>query len=228
MDPQTEAVVAAQLGRAPRGLRAVAHTCPCGLPDVVETAPRLPDGTPFPTLYYLSCPRAAAAVSRLEAAGTMRAMTARLARDEDLRRSYEAAHQDYLARRDKAAREAGLELLPPGTQSAGGMPARVKCLHALLAHELAVPGVNPLGREAAGTAGAWWADGPCVVRLPDSAGPGGPPAGPIGTGPAARGPGAPGAAHASREVLPPGEPSALDEPCALDEVPVPDDTEDGR
>ena len=104
MDPQTEAVVAAQLGRAPRGLRAVAHTCPCGLPDVVETAPRLPDGTPFPTLYYLSCPRAAAAVSRLEAAGTMRAMTARLARDEDLRQSYEAAHQDYLARRDKAAR----------------------------------------------------------------------------------------------------------------------------
>ena len=55
------AVVAAQLGRPPAGTRAVAHRCPCGLPDVVETAPRLPDGTPFPTLYYLTCPRAVAA-----------------------------------------------------------------------------------------------------------------------------------------------------------------------
>jgi hypothetical protein len=215
MDPQTEAVVAVQLGRAPRGLRAVAHTCPCGLPDVVETAPRLPDGTPFPTLYYLSCPRAAAAVSKLEAAGTMRAMAARLARDADLRQSYEAAHEDYLARREKAAREAGLEPLPPGTQSAGGMPARVKCLHALLAHELAVPGVNPLGREAAGTAGAWWAEGPCVTPLPDAAGPAGSPAGSIGSRPAARGPGLPGSAPAPGETLFPSE------------EPVPDDTEDG-
>jgi uncharacterized protein len=85
-------VVALQLGRPPRGLRQVAHRCPCGLPDVVETAPRLADGT----------------------------------------------------------------------QSAGGMPGRVKCLHALAAHELAVPGANPLGREAITAAGPWWAPGPCV------------------------------------------------------------------
>ncbi len=162
MAPATEAVVAAQLGRPPRGLRAVAHTCPCGRPDVVETAPRLPDGTPFPTLYYLTCPRAAAAVSRLEAGGLMKDMSARLAGEKDLRLAYAQAHQDYLARRDQAARDAGLEPLPPGTQSVGGMPARVKCLHALVAHELAVPGANPFGREAAAAAGQWWADGPCV------------------------------------------------------------------
>ena len=62
-------VVAEQLGRPPRGLRGVAHRCPCGLPDVVETAPRLDDGTPFPTLFYLTCPRAPRRVSRLESAG---------------------------------------------------------------------------------------------------------------------------------------------------------------
>src|ERR1700758_5036171 len=77
--PQDAAVIAAQLGRPPRGLLAVAHRCPCGLPDVAETTPRLPDGSPFPTLYYLTCPRACAAVSRLEALGLMREMTARLA-----------------------------------------------------------------------------------------------------------------------------------------------------
>jgi hypothetical protein len=158
-----QAVIAAQLGRAPRGLLGVAHRCPCGLPDVAETAPRLPDGSPFPTLYYLTCPRAAAAVSKLEAAGLMRDMTARLA-DDGLRRRYEAAHRDYLARRNVAARRAGVEPLPPGTQSAGGMPERVKCLHALVAHELAAGEVNPFGREVLDTVGAWWLTGPCLPR----------------------------------------------------------------
>jgi hypothetical protein len=157
------AVVAAQLGREPRGLRAVAHRCLCGLPDVVETAPRLPDGSPFPTLYYLTCPRAVAAMSTLEAAGIMREMTAQLA-DGAVRAEYERAHRDYIARRDRARAEAGVRPLPPGTRtrSAGGMPDRVKCLHALAAHELAVPGANPFGREALAAAGQWWSDGPCV------------------------------------------------------------------
>jgi uncharacterized protein len=155
------AAIAAQLGREPRGLRAVAHRCRCGLPDVVETAPRLPDGTPFPTLYYLTCPRATAAISGLEASGLMREMTSRLA-DPDARAAYERAHKDYLARRDAAADDAGLDRLPPGTQSAGGMPERVKCLHALVAHELAVPGASLFGHEALTAAGEWWSRGPCV------------------------------------------------------------------
>jgi uncharacterized protein len=156
------AAVRRQLGRPPRGVAAIAHRCPCGLPDVVETAPRLPDGTPFPTLYYLTCPRAAAAASRLEAAGVMRAMTDRLAADPQLRQDYLAAHEDYLGRRDGAAAAAALEPLPATSVSAGGMPERVKCLHALVAHELAAPGSNPFGREALHAMGDWWASGPCV------------------------------------------------------------------
>ena len=155
-------MVAAQLGRQPRGLRAIASRCPCGLPAVIETAPRLDEGTPFPTLYYLTCPKAVAAVSRLEAGGVMRQMTWRLAVDPGLREGYAAAHRDYLARRERAARAAGVPELPPGTQSAGGMPDRVKCLHALVAHELAVPGANPFGREALAAIGSWWADGRCL------------------------------------------------------------------
>lgn len=170
-DGEVAAVVAAQLGRPPRGLWSVAHTCPCGLPDVVATTPRLPGGTPFPTLYYLTCPRAVAAVSRLEATGVMRAMTRRLD-DRATRAAYRAAHLDYLARREEASRAAGTPPLPPGTPSAGGMPDRVKCLHALVAHELAVPNANQFGREAAQAAGPWWRSGPCVpANLVPSAGP---------------------------------------------------------
>jgi hypothetical protein len=165
-DQADAAAVAAQLGRRPRGLLSVPHRCPCGLPDVVETAPRLPEGTPFPTLYYLTCPRAVAAISGLEAAGLMREMTRRLARDPGLKHQLAAAHEDYLARREEAAHRAGVPPLPPGTQSAGGMPDRVKCLHVLVGHSLAAgPGVNPLGDEALAMLPQWWSKGPCVRPL---------------------------------------------------------------
>jgi hypothetical protein len=127
------------------------------LPDVVETNPRLEDGTPFPTLYYLTCPRAASFVGRVEASGLMREMTSRLAADADLAAAYRGAHESYLARRA----ELGDPL--PKRVSAGGMPDRVKCLHALVAHSLAAgPGVNPLGDEVLGRLPDWGADGPCV------------------------------------------------------------------
>ncbi|AUG79389.1 hypothetical protein CFP65_4659 [Kitasatospora sp. MMS16-BH015] len=153
---QDVAAIAAQLGRVPRGLRGVAHRCPCGNPDVVETAPRLPDGTPFPTLYYLTCPKAASLIGTLEADGVMKEQTARLAEDPELAAAYQKAHEDYIARRD------AIEVLE-GFPSAGGMPDRVKCLHVLVGHSLAAgEGVNPLGDEAIGMLEDWWAKGPCV------------------------------------------------------------------
>ncbi|MGZ4591132.1 MAG: DUF501 domain-containing protein [Actinomycetes bacterium] len=158
MEPTDVAAIEAQLGRPPRGLRAVAHRCPCGAPDVVETAPRLPDGTPFPTLYYLTCPRAAGAIGTLEASGLMREMTERLAADPDLRARYVAAHEAYVAARDSIEHVEQIDGI-----SAGGMPDRVKCLHVLVAHSLAAgPGANPLGDEALAALPDWWASGPCV------------------------------------------------------------------
>jgi len=156
IDADDLAAVAAQLHRTPRATTAVAHRCSCGLPDVVQTHPRLDDGAPFPTLYYLTCPRAASAVGRLEASGLMRDMTERLHRDPGLATRYQAAHDDYLARRD--------ELEPLGTTvTAGGMPTRVKCLHVLVAHSLAAgPGVNPLGDEALELLDDWGKGGKCV------------------------------------------------------------------
>jgi len=158
LDPEDLAAVAAQLGRPPRAVRAVAHRCPCGRPDVVETNPRLPDGTPFPTLYYLTCPRAAAAVGTLESSGLMREMTARLAEDPELAAAYQRAHRAYLARRAELG-----DVPEIAGVSAGGMPDRVKCLHVLVAHALATgPGVNPLGDEALTALPDWWATGPCA------------------------------------------------------------------
>jgi uncharacterized protein len=148
--------IAQQLGREPRGMLAVAARCPSGHPNVVQTAPRLPDGTPFPTMFYLTCPRLASKIGTLEASGLMKEMTDRLASDADLAARYQRAHDSYLAERDA--------IEPLGTQvTAGGMPDRVKCLHVHVGHALAKgPGVNPFGDEALELLGDWWTGSDCA------------------------------------------------------------------
>ncbi|WP_051681997.1 DUF501 domain-containing protein [Cellulomonas sp. HZM] len=134
-------VLAEQLGRVPRGVVGVAARCVCGRPLVVRTAPRLDDGTPFPTTYYLTCPPAVAAVSTLEASGLMKELTARLAEDDELAAGYQRAHEAYLADREELGHVEEIAGI-----SAGGMPTRVKCLHVVVGHSLAAgPGVNPVG-----------------------------------------------------------------------------------
>jgi uncharacterized protein len=135
------AEVSRQLGRPARDILEIASRCVCGRPLVVKTNPRLADGTPFPTLYYLTQPAVTAAVSTLEASGLMAQLQQRLGEEEDLKANYQLAHESYLQER-----EAILEVAEIKNFSAGGMPDRVKCLHALVGHSLAKgPGVNLIG-----------------------------------------------------------------------------------
>ncbi len=150
-------VLAEQLQRKPRGVVGIAARCVCGRPLVVRTAPRLPDGTPFPTTYYLTHPGAVAAASSLEANGVMKELTARLQEDEELAAGYRAAHESYLADREELGHVDEIDGI-----SAGGMPTRVKCLHVLMGHALARPGVNPLGEEALRLASPMWTRDRCT------------------------------------------------------------------
>jgi len=161
-DPVTDediAVVSEQLGRPARNVVGIAARCVCGRPTVVSTAPRLDDGTPFPTFYYLTHPAATAAMSALEATQVMAEYNDILAEDDDVATAYRAAHEQYLADRESIAvveEIAGI--------SAGGMPSRVKCLHALAAHALAAgPGVNPIGDLA--LARGDWSPAVCECRI---------------------------------------------------------------
>jgi len=147
-----------QLGRTPRDVHAIAYRCPCGKPAVVETPPRLEDGTPFPTCYYATCPRLTAVTSTLETTGLMGEMNDRLETDAELAGAYHAAHDDYIASRSAL----GIDVPEVNDVSAGGMPNRVKCLHSLVAHSLAAgPDVNPLGDEALAKLPEWWKNNPC-------------------------------------------------------------------
>jgi len=163
--PVTEAdlaVLREQLGRPARGVVGIAARCVCGNPTVVATLPRLPDGTPFPTFYYLTHPAATAAMSTLEAEHAMPGLAEELA-DEEVAAAYLAAHEAYL--RDRA--QFG-EVDEIAGISAGGMPTRVKCLHALAGHALAAgPGVNPIGDRA--LAMSTWSPARCVCTEPGAA-----------------------------------------------------------
>lgn len=133
--------VSEQLGRQARGVVGIAARDSAGDPAVVATAPRLEDGTPFPTFYYLTHPEAVKAASRLEAEGKMVEYNQLLFEDETVQEMYRAAHEAYISDRDQVA-----EVPEVHGVSAGGMPTRVKCLHALIGHSLAAgPGVNPIG-----------------------------------------------------------------------------------
>lgn len=156
-------VLSSQLGRPVRGVVGIAARCVCGNPTVVSTQPRLDDGTPFPTFYYLSHPAATASMSRLEASGIMAEYSELLASDDEVRAAYNRAHEAYLADRSQFG-----EVEEIAGISAGGMPTRVKCLHALAGHALAAgPGVNPIGDRALAIAD--WSAEVCVCDEPGRA-----------------------------------------------------------
>ncbi|MFM8515330.1 MAG: DUF501 domain-containing protein [Actinomycetota bacterium] len=152
------AAVAAQLGREPRAIDSIAFRCPCGAPAVVRTEPRLPDGTPFPTTYYVTCPRLTSLIGALEATGVMRELEERLREDSAMRDQYQRAHERYLADRAELGEVPEIEGV-----SAGGMPTRVKCLHVHAGQALACGiVVNPVGDEVLTRIGSWWTQGSCV------------------------------------------------------------------
>ncbi|MGF3056694.1 DUF501 domain-containing protein [Microbacterium sp. YY-01] len=157
------AVISAQLGRPARGVVGIAARCTCGNPTVVATQPRLEDGTPFPTFYYLTHPVATAAMSTLEANQLMPELAELLLDDPQIAEKYQSAHEAYLADRAHYGTVEEIEGI-----SAGGMPTRVKCLHALAGHALAAgPGVNPLGDETLRRSS--WSPDECRCESPGAA-----------------------------------------------------------
>ena len=155
VDERERAVLSAQLGREARGAPAVVHRCVYGLPTVARVQPRLEDGTPFPTVFWLTCPVLRSRVGRLEADHAMVGLNERLEDDPDLAQGHAAASERYVAFRD----ELGGPL--PGDPSAGGMPKHIKCLHVHAAHHLAT-GDNAIGEWTVDHATPAPCAGPCV------------------------------------------------------------------
>lgn len=161
------AVVARQLGRPPRAFGRVAVRCPFGLPAVTEQTPYDPEGEPFPTTYYLTCPHLVAAVARLEAAGGVDRWSGAVRDDEALVASLERATDEQRRIRHELAGDergtdggASLELGIGGSRT----PAHLKCLHAHVAYALARPGYELGEHILAEVADPWPTDRCCSVK----------------------------------------------------------------
>lgn len=149
-------VVEVQIGRPSRAVCEVVSRCHLGLPVVIKVPPLLDDGTPFPTLYWLTCPLATARVGRLEGAGGVKRMETKAESDPGFDAALRAAHGSYAAERDALVPE-GSDPVPTG--GVGGTSLGVKCLHAHYAHTLA-GGKNPVGELVA----SWIGPLDCRVR----------------------------------------------------------------
>ena len=167
-DPSSEdlKVIERQLGRPPRNVLKIAHRCECGAPAVITTAPRLSDGTPFPTYFYATCPKLTGALSTLESAGLMTQFNQELSTDFNLREHLKTAHDRYLQARDLAMKNLAETYDDENHElkniSAGGMPDRIKCLHAIAAQSFAQGvGVNKLGDRTIAALPKWWCEAPC-------------------------------------------------------------------
>lgn len=162
---EDRATVARQLGRQPRAFLRVVARCPFGLPAVTQQAPYDPDGEPFPTTYYLTCPHLVASVSRLEAAGGVERWSERVAVDARLARSLErATSRQRTLRRELAG---GREGRDGGTSLGLGIggsrnPAQLKCLHAHAAFALAEPGYE-LGERILAELEPFWPERCCSL-----------------------------------------------------------------
>lgn len=153
--PRERAVVSAQLGRPARGDNAVVHRCVFGLPTVVRVAPRLDDGTPFPTTFWLTCPVLRSRIGTIESSGRMAGVNRRLDEDPDFAAELAASTRRFVAFRDR------LGGALPGGPGVDGRPEHVKCLHAHAAHHLAT-GDNPVGADTIDEATPVPCPGPCV------------------------------------------------------------------
>lgn len=147
-----EAIVARQIGRAPRAFRRVAVRCPFGRPAVTEQAPFDADGRPFPTQFYVTCPQLVAAISRLEAAGGVERWSRAAREDPELARSLERAQEEQRALRPE---------LPAGIGGAT-RDGSLKCLHAHAAFALARPGYELGDRVLAELPALWPSDRCCT------------------------------------------------------------------
>lgn len=165
-DSDDRTVIEVQIERPLRASSEVVARCHLGLPVVVRVPPHLDDGTPFPTLYWLTCPLAVARIGRLEGVGGVKRMESRAAVDPEFSSGLEAAHAAYSAERDRLIVR---DDAPAPRGGVGGARTGVKCLHAHYAHTRA-GGDNPVGEAVAVWIEPLDCDVPCVVdgaRNPD-------------------------------------------------------------
>ena len=157
---ELRALVGAQVGRPMRSDVTQVGACNLGLPTVVGVPPFLDDGTPFPTMYWLSCPLAVKRIGRLEGMGAVKQLQEYGIANPEFAQALEERHAEVAVERN---REIGDRPGPRPSGGVAGTTTGVKCLHAHYADEVG-DGRNPVGKVTAPFVEPLICPTPCVVR----------------------------------------------------------------
>lgn len=157
--PDDRSVIETQIGRPLRANSEVVARCHLDRPVVVRVPPHLDDGTPFPTLYWLTCPLAVVRIGRLEAGGGVKRMEGKAESSPQFAAALDEAHRSYAAERDALVEDT---TGPQPSGGVGGSTQGVKCLHAHYAHH-ASGSANPVGEMVAAWIEPLDCDVPCVM-----------------------------------------------------------------
>lgn len=135
-----------QLKRKISGVRRIVVRCDHNFPVVIENDCEV-RGKPFPTLFWLVCPKLNKEISKLEAEGWIKKFESMIERDRDFEKSYIQAHDTVRELRDKTVEKDEIRKIFSSVGSGGISNFKsVKCLHLHVADYLA--GVmNPVGKS---------------------------------------------------------------------------------
>jgi len=153
-------VVEVQLNRNLRSDIKVAAKCHFDLPVVVDVPKNLDDGTPFPTMFWLTCPMYIKKVSTLESHGMVKELDNQLNKNNMLNKSWSNRQKSYEKERNKKYKNTKNSISPLG--GVGGTLNSIKCLHSHLADEI-VTGKNIIGKIVLENVGGCNCLEPCVV-----------------------------------------------------------------
>ena len=149
-----------QLNRKVRSNINVVAKCHFDLPVVVDVPKNLDDGTPFPTMYWLTCPMYVKKVSTLESNGMVKNLDKQLVENKKLNKLWRKRQKSYENERNKKYKNLTNTISPIG--GVGGTTKSIKCLHSHLADEL-VSGENVIGKVVLESVGGCNCIEPCVI-----------------------------------------------------------------
>ena len=152
--------VEVQLNRNLRSDVNVVAKCHFDLPVVVDVPKNLDDGTPFPTMFWLTCPMYVKKVSTLESHGMVKELDKQLQSNKKLNELWSKRQKSYEEERNKKYKNSMNLISPDG--GVGGTLKSIKCLHSHLADEL-VTGLNTIGQIVLENVGGCNCNEPCVV-----------------------------------------------------------------
>ena len=151
-------IVEQQIGRKLRTDSEVSCRCHFNIPAVIKVPPKLDDGTPFPTTYWLTCPMYNKKIGSLESHGLIKELDKEIINNPELKKQWKSRQISYEQERERLETK---DMGPKASGGVGGATESIKCLHSHTADELST-GQNVIGKIVIESIGGFNCEEMCI------------------------------------------------------------------